>query len=170
MTINSETIQQFKQRRHDNLNLAISKIELVLDFTKMYKLNNDSDKVVKILTNLKSNIKKDSNDLKYLNVDSNKDYNKVIEKISDSIFEPYENIVCKELFDFEDNLKGLFKYAESERIPEYTKNIRNLMGLASIQKNKKMEEDLFSIQQNLLACLRYNDKIEKEISMDKVGV
>lgn len=163
MLANSEAIQQFKQRRHDSLVSAISKIELVLDFTKMYKLNNDSDKVVKILTNLKSNIKKDSNELKCLNIDSKKDYNKVVEDISDALFETYENVVCKELFDFEDNLKGLFKYAEPEKIPEYTKNIRSLMGLASIQKNKKMEEDLFSIQQNILASLRYNDKIQKEI-------
>lgn len=170
MLANSETVQQLKQRRHDSLVSAISKIELILDFTKMYKLNNDSDKVVKILTNLKSNVKKDSNELKHLSIDSRKDYNKVIEKISDSIFEPYENIVCKELLDFEDNLKGLFKYAEIERIPEYTKNIRSLMGLASIQKNKKMQEDLFSIQQNLLASLNYNDKIQKEINVNKKGV
>ncbi len=67
-------------------------------------------------------------------------------------------------------LKQYLKYAEVEKLPEYRQNIRGLMGLASIQKNKKMEDDLFSIQQNLLSCLRYNDKIEKEISMDKVGV
>ena len=166
MLANSETIQQFKQRRHDSLVSAISRIEKILDLTKIYKLNNDTDKTVKILTNLKSNIKMDNVDKKYLNIDSKKDYNKIAENIYDSMFNIYDNIICKELFDFEENLKSYFKYAEVERISEYKKSIRNLMGLISIQKNKEMEDSLFKIKQDILGCLNYNDKIKKEILME----
>ena len=68
---------------HQNSGLFLQSFIL----TKIYKLNNDTDKTVKILTNLKSNIKIDNVDKKYLNIDPKKDYNKVAENISDSMLE-----------------------------------------------------------------------------------
>jgi hypothetical protein len=124
-----------------------------------------------IMSDLKSKIKfvqvvdsENIKQLRYIVTDENPEL--FSKNISEMLFNVSDDIVCQELYDFEDNLKQYLKYADDEKLSEYKENIRGLMGLVSIQKNKKMEEDLFSIQQNLLSCLRYNDKIEKEISMD----
>ena len=167
MLANSEAIQQFKQRRHDSLISSIARIELILDFTKMYKLNNDSDKVVKILTNLKYNIKKDSNELKYLNIDSKKDYNKISENIYNSIFNIYENIIQKEVYNFQKEIMLLLNFAENNQLARCTKSIDDVVALFESSKYIEMKDNLFKIKQDILSSLNYNDKIEKEESIVK---
>ena len=168
-------IQALQKRRHDALEAVLIKMEDILNDIKIYKHEKNISPMISIMKNLKSKInfvKTGSSEqtkvFKYLKVSQKPE--KFSKDISESLFNIYEDIVCQELYDFEENLKQYLKYAENEKLSKYKQNIRSLMGLVSIQKNKKMEEDLFSIQQNLLACLRYNDKIEKEISMDKGGI
>ena len=164
-----------QRQREESLDCALTKVSGIMDDVKMYKMKNNIELMTLIMSDLKSKIKftqiVDSETVKQLRYIITKEDPELFSKnISEMLFNICDDIVCQELYDFEDNLKQYLKYAEDEKLSEYKQNIRGLMGLASIQKNKKMEEDLFSIRQNLLSCLRYNDKIEKEISMDKVGV
>ena len=171
----NKNVLELQKRREEALASALMKISNIHDFTKMYKMKNNVELMTLIMSDLKSKIKfvqvvdsENIKQLRYIVTDENPEL--FSKNISEMLFNVSDDIVCQELYDFEDNLKQYLKYADGEKLSEYKQNIRGLMGLASIQKNKKMEEDLFSIQQNLLSCLRYNDKIEKEISMDKVGV
>lgn len=171
----SKNVQVMQRQREESLDCALTKISGIMDDVKMYKMKSNVEFMTLIMSDLKLKIKSvtvvDSENTKQLRYIATKEDSELFSKnISEMLFSVCDDIVCQELYDFEQNLKQYLKYAEVEKLSEYKKNIRGMMGLVSIQKNKKMEEDLFSIQQNLLSCLRYNDKIEKEISMDKVGV
>ena len=171
----NKNILELQKRREEALASALMKISNIHDFTKMYKMKSNIELMTLIMADLKSKINfvqvVDSENIKQLRYIVTKEDPELFSKnISEMLFNVSDDIVCQELYDFEDNLKQYLKYADDEKLSEYKKNIRGMMGLVSIQKNKKMEEDLFSIQQNLLACLRYNDKIEKEIRLESVWV
>ena len=171
----SKNIQVMQKQREDVLDCALIKITGIMDDTKMYRMKNNVELMTLIMSDLKSKIKfvtvVDSENTKQLRyIVTSEDPELFSKNISEMLFSVCDDIVCQELYDFEQNLKQYLKYAEDEKLSEYKQNIRVLMGLASIQKNKKMEDDLFSIQQNILSSLRYNDRIQKEIEMESVGV
>jgi len=170
MLVNNEVINKFKKRRSDSLASAICKIELILDFTKIHKLHTDTDNVVRLLAILKSNIKKDSLERKYINISSDMDYAEVSESISESCRSICENIAHKEISNFQKEMLSLLSFAEDHQISRCNRSIDDVIGLFENSKYKEMDDNLFKIKQDILSSLNYNDKIEKEILLEKSSV
>ena len=160
------TIKLFK--RQDNRYKSVCrKIENILDFTRMYQQVNNFLKVQDILDKIKDTTKsisviKDGKKNEYRYIDIVTSYDIFAQGIYDELYPIIDDIVCRELYDFEDNIKQYLDYAPDSKKKELNKNIRELTGYVSISKNKQMSNDLLNIKNDLLACLKYNNKIKNE--------
>ena len=120
------------------------------------------------MTDLKSKIKfvaiTDSENVRQLRFLDLKDNHKSFSKdTSDLCRAVYENIIQKEVSNFEKDIKTYLNFAEKHQKASCERSINDVIGLFENSKYKQMEDDTFSIYQNILSCLNYNDKIEKEI-------
>jgi hypothetical protein len=160
-------IQELQKRRESALDSALTKITGIFQNVKIYEMEEDIESMILIMSYLKSKINfvatdsKNTKQLRYLVVEESPEL--FSKNVSKMLFNIMENIMCKELYDFERRLKQQLEHAESKKLSEYNKSIRNVVELIEFEKNKQMEDDLFSIQQNLLACLNYNSKIDTAI-------
>lgn len=164
----------FKERRNERYVSADAKIRYYDDESQSFKnetskqLMSDVRSLVKEFTVQSSTSGENASSLKYLDVKA-EDKNTFVEGIIDKIREAGEiNLQIylkqhkKELVAryLDDNIED---YEEASR-EKYINAINLLIPLAMSKGVKELENNLYEIKKDLIACIDYNAKIEKEIA------
>lgn len=170
----NKNVIELEKRQGDCFKSAIRKIENILDHTKIHRQSENQLKVTSILNSINKIKKKHSITIETKMQLRNKDYYYIecefpevyAKSIRDLLFPITEDILCDELKGFEQNIKQYLKYIDENDRKRLNTNIRELVSFAEISKNQEMEQELFQIEQDLLSCMKYNDKIKKEAEFE----
>ena len=169
----NKNVIELEKRQGDCFKSAVRKIENILDHTKINRQADNQLKVTSVLNSINKLKKKHKIAVETKMQIRNKDYYYIecefpevfAKGIKDALFPVCEDILCQELKDFEGNIKQYLKYANERERQRLNNNIRELVGYAEMSKNQEMEQELFQIEQDLLSCMKYNDKIKKEAKL-----
>lgn len=166
-------LKEFILRRNDRYNSFFERLKTFIEVAEDYNAKESNDflsdvaKLVKEFTiKVKSNGNDAENSTNYLysfDVES-KDREFFIDKIIDGVRNAGEVLVAIELKNTKDKLtesyiEDALEYVEDFAKPKYLNAINLIVQLAKIKKLNILNAELFEMEKDLTACLKYNDKI-----------
>lgn len=166
-------LKEFILRRNDRYNSFFKRLKTFIEVAEDYNAKESNDflsdvaKLVKEFTvKVKSNGNDAENSTNYLysfDVES-KDREFFIDKIIDGVRNAGEVLVAIELKNTKDKLtesyiEDALEYVEDFAKPKYLNAVNLIVQLAKIKKLNILNAELFEMEKDLTACLKYNDKI-----------
>lgn len=166
-------LKEFILRRNDRYNSFFERLKTFIEVAEDYNAKESNDflsdvaKLVKEFTvKVKSNGNDAENSTNYLysfDIEP-KDREFFIDKIIDGVRNAGEVLVAIELKNTKDKLtesyiEDALEYVEDFAKPKYLNAINLIVQLAKIKKLNILNAELFEMEKDLTACLKYNDKI-----------
>lgn len=166
-------LKEFILRRNDRYNSFFERLKTFIEVAEDYNAKESNDflsdvaKLVKEFTvKVKSNGNDAENSTNYLysfDVEP-KDREFFIDKIIDGVRNAGEVLVAIELKNTKDKLtesyiEDALEYVEDFAKPKYLNAVNLIVQLAKIKKLNILNAELFEMEKDLTACLKYNDKI-----------
>ena len=177
MALLEKNIVDLYKRRSNRYESALLRLDDVLCFTKEYNLKKEEKMVKRILNHIKTRSKTvtccnmgDNAYSKYFVIPEHR-VRKYVKTIGYILFDVYSAIVLKEICDFKKKtykyvLESMSAHVDSceDMVKEASKSyVEKLSEIELQNKNNEMDTHIFDIEQDLLSCLLYNEKIEKEM-------
>ena len=166
-------LKEFILRRNDRYNSFFERLKTFIEVAEDYNAKESNDflsdvaKLVKEFTvKVKSNGNDAENSTNYLysfDIEP-KDREFFIDKIIDGVRNAGEVLVAIELKNTKDKLtesyiEDALEYVEDFAKPKYLNAVNLIVQLAKIKKLNILNAELFEMEKDLTACLKYNDKI-----------
>lgn len=172
-------VNAFKKRRASRYDNVIEKIKYYDDEAQIYK----NKECMELMAGVKAIIKEYSNSTtvkvedgtavqKYFdvsNIAKNDFADRIVEKVREVAEINLDNVLKEQKDDllkryFDDNIE----YIETKEADKYRRALSSIMHLAMLKEIRENERIMQELRKDIISCIDYNDKIDKEIVKSQV--